>query len=163
MTSPRTIPPAVRRVQVEAADPDVSAFVSANAGSGKTYVLAQRVVRLLLRGIDPANILCITFTKTAAADMANEVFKRLAGWTALDDAALDRRSRSRPAPSRRPVARAGAPAVCVGAGNAGRPEGADHPRLCTRRLHQFRSRPMSPRVSPCWTRPRPRNCSTDSP
>ena len=85
----RTIPPAVRRVQVEAADPEVSAFVSANAGSGKTYVLAQRVINLLLRGVDPAKILCITFTKTAAANMANEVFKRLAGWTALDDAALD--------------------------------------------------------------------------
>jgi ATP-dependent helicase/nuclease subunit A len=90
MTSPRTIPPDVRRVQVEAADPDVSAFVSANAGSGKTYVLAQRVINLLLRGVDPAKILCITFTKTAAANMANEVFKRLAGWTALDDAALDK-------------------------------------------------------------------------
>src|SRR5450631_702176 len=90
MTAPRTIPPDVRRVQVEAADPDVSAFVSANAGSGKTYVLAQRVINLLLRGVDPAKILCITFTKTAAANMANEVFKRLAGWTALDDAALDK-------------------------------------------------------------------------
>src|SRR5450631_4148470 len=88
MTSPRTVPPDVRRVQVEAADPDVSAFVSANAGSGKTYVLAQRVINLLLRGVDPAKILCITFTKTAAANMANEVFKRLAGWTALSDAAL---------------------------------------------------------------------------
>jgi ATP-dependent helicase/nuclease subunit A len=90
MTAPRTIPPDVRRVQVEAADPDVSAFVSANAGSGKTYVLAQRVINLLLRGVDPAKILCITFTKTAAANMANEVFKRLAGWTALTDAALDK-------------------------------------------------------------------------
>jgi ATP-dependent helicase/nuclease subunit A len=89
MTAPRAIPPDVRRVQVEAADPDVSAFVSANAGSGKTYVLAQRVINLLLRGVDPAKILCITFTKTAAANMANEVFKRLAGWTALGDAALD--------------------------------------------------------------------------
>ena len=90
MTAERKIPPAVRRVQVEAADPDVSAFVSANAGSGKTYVLAQRVINLLLRGVDPAKILCITFTKTAAANMANEVFKRLAGWTALSDAALDK-------------------------------------------------------------------------
>jgi ATP-dependent helicase/nuclease subunit A len=90
MTSPRKIPPAVRDVQIKAADPDVSAFVSANAGSGKTYVLAQRVINLLLRGVDPAKILCITFTKTAAANMANEVFKRLSGWTALSDAALDK-------------------------------------------------------------------------
>src|SRR5476649_1721102 len=88
MSAPRVIPPAVLDVQVKAADPDVSAFVSANAGSGKTYVLAQRVINLLLRGVDPAKILCITFTKTAAANMANEVFKRLAGWTALSDAAL---------------------------------------------------------------------------
>jgi ATP-dependent helicase/nuclease subunit A len=48
------------------------------------------VINLLLRGVDPAKILCITFTKTAAANMANEVFKRLAGWTALGDAELDR-------------------------------------------------------------------------
>ena len=89
MTTPRRIPDDVRDVQIRAADPDVSAFVSANAGSGKTYVLAQRVINLLLRGVDPAKILCITFTKTAAANMANEVFKRLAGWTALGDAALD--------------------------------------------------------------------------
>jgi ATP-dependent helicase/nuclease subunit A len=90
MTSPRKIPTDVSRVQIEAADPDVSAFVSANAGSGKTYVLAQRVINLLLRGVDPAKILCITFTKTAAANMANEVFKRLADWTTLSDAALDK-------------------------------------------------------------------------
>ena len=89
MTTTRRIPDDVRDVQIRAADPDVSAFVSANAGSGKTYVLAQRVINLLLRGVDPAKILCITFTKTAAANMANEVFKRLAGWTALGDAALD--------------------------------------------------------------------------
>jgi ATP-dependent helicase/nuclease subunit A len=90
MTAERKIHPAVRDVQIRAADPEVSAFVSANAGSGKTYVLAQRVINLLLRGVDPAKILCITFTKTAAANMANEVFKRLAAWTALTDAALDK-------------------------------------------------------------------------
>src|SRR5476649_2693393 len=89
MTTARIIPAGVSRVQIQAADPDVSAFVSANAGSGKTYVLAQRVINLLLRGVDPAKILCITFTKTAAANMANEVFKRLAVWTTLDDEALD--------------------------------------------------------------------------
>ena len=89
MTSPRIIPPDVSRVQIEAADPDVSAFVSANAGSGKTHVLAQRVINLLLRGVDPAKILCITFTKAAAANMANRVFDTLAQWSTLDDAALD--------------------------------------------------------------------------
>jgi ATP-dependent helicase/nuclease subunit A len=87
--TPRIIPPDVSRVQIEAADPDVSAFVSANAGSGKTHVLAQRVINLLLRGVDPAKILCITFTKAAAANMANRVFDTLAQWSTLDDAALD--------------------------------------------------------------------------
>jgi len=89
VTAARIIPPDVLDVQVRAADPDVSAFVSANAGSGKTYVLAQRVINLLLRGVDPAKILCITFTKAAAANMANQVFSRLAEWTTLDDDALD--------------------------------------------------------------------------
>jgi ATP-dependent helicase/nuclease subunit A len=83
------IPDVVRERQVEASDPAVSAFVTANAGSGKTHVLAQRVIRLLLQGCDPARILCITFTKAAAANMANRVFDDLRRWTALDDAALD--------------------------------------------------------------------------
>src|SRR4029078_10388462 len=71
--------------------PDVARalFASANAGSGKTHVLVQRVINLLLRGEDPAKILCITFTKAAAATMATRVFDTLAKWTALDDAALD--------------------------------------------------------------------------
>jgi len=91
MNAPRIIPPDVSKVQIDAADPDVSAFVSANAGSGKTHVLAQRVINLLLRGVDPAKILCITFTKAAAANMANRVFGTLAEWTTLDDNALDNR------------------------------------------------------------------------
>ena len=91
MSAPRIIPPDVSKVQIDAADPDVSAFVSANAGSGKTHVLAQRVINLLLRGVDPAKILCITFTKAAAANMANRVFGTLAEWTTLDDDALDKR------------------------------------------------------------------------
>ena len=83
------IPADVIRVQIEASDPDVSAWVSANAGSGKTHVLAQRVIRLMLAGCDPAKILCLTYTKAAAANMANRVFGTLAAWTALDDDALD--------------------------------------------------------------------------
>jgi ATP-dependent helicase/nuclease subunit A len=89
MSKSRIIPDYVRAVQIEAADPEISAFVSANAGSGKTHVLAQRVINLLLRGCDPAKILCITFTKAAAANMANRVFGTLAEWTTLDDPALD--------------------------------------------------------------------------
>src|SRR5437870_4860577 len=89
MTALDHIPDAVRARQFEASDPQVSAFVAANAGAGKTHVLAQRVIRLLLAGVDPAKILCITFTKAAAANMATRVFDRLAAWIALDDAALD--------------------------------------------------------------------------
>jgi ATP-dependent helicase/nuclease subunit A len=84
-----TAPIAVLAKQRQASDPALSAWVSANAGSGKTYVLAQRVIRLLLDGTDPAKILCLTFTKAAAANMANRVFGELAKWTALDDRALD--------------------------------------------------------------------------
>ena len=57
-------------------------------GSGKTYVLAQRVIKLLLAGVDPQKILSITFTKAAAANMAKQVFDRLAAWVTLDDIAL---------------------------------------------------------------------------
>jgi ATP-dependent helicase/nuclease subunit A len=84
----RDIPAEVRRRQNEASDPDASAWVAANAGSGKTYVLAQRVIKLLLAGVDPQKILSITFTKAAAANMAKQVFDRLAAWVTLDDMAL---------------------------------------------------------------------------
>ncbi len=90
----RTIPHVVLRRQVEASDPDVSAWVSANAGSGKTHVLALRVIRLLLAGVRPEQILCITFTKAAAANMAKRVFDTLARWTSLDDTALDQAIRA---------------------------------------------------------------------
>src|SRR5918992_571659 len=86
----RIIPPELIAKQHDASDPTVSAWVSANAGSGKTHVLAQRVIRLLLSGVDPARILCITFTKAAAANMANGVFDELRKWTRLDDADLDK-------------------------------------------------------------------------
>jgi ATP-dependent helicase/nuclease subunit A len=74
--------------QSRATDPARSAWVSANAGSGKTFVLARRVIRLLLQGTDPSCILCLTFTKAAAALMAQRVFADLARWTTLDDVAL---------------------------------------------------------------------------
>ncbi|TPN36049.1 double-strand break repair helicase AddA [Mesorhizobium sp. B1-1-6] len=74
--------------QASASDPRNSAWVSANAGSGKTHVLAQRVIRLLLRGTDPSKILCLTYTRAAAANMSNRVFSTLSEWTALGDAEL---------------------------------------------------------------------------
>src|SRR5690242_9737407 len=85
-----TVDANTRRVQAEATDPTASVWVSANAGSGKTYVLARRVIRLLLAGTDPGAILCLTFTKAAAAEMAARVFSILAEWTTLPDAALDK-------------------------------------------------------------------------
>jgi ATP-dependent helicase/nuclease subunit A len=89
MNELRVVPAEVLEVQSAASDPSVAAWVAANAGSGKTHVLAQRVIRLLLNGCEPRRILCLTFTKAAAANMAKRVFDTLARWTALDDAALD--------------------------------------------------------------------------
>jgi ATP-dependent helicase/nuclease subunit A len=89
VAAPRPVPDAVRATQARASDPAASAFVSANAGSGKTHVLVQRVIRLLLDGVPPEKILCITFTKAAAANMAERVFSTLGHWVTLDDDALD--------------------------------------------------------------------------
>src|SRR5215218_7709203 len=89
MSAPRSIPPEARERQNRASNPEASAFVSANAGSGKTHVLVQRVIRLMLGGVSPEKILCITFTKAAAANMAERVFSTLGHWVTLDDAALD--------------------------------------------------------------------------
>jgi ATP-dependent helicase/nuclease subunit A len=85
----RPIPDAVRATQARASDPAASAFVSANAGAGKTHVLVQRVIRLLLEDVPPEKILCVTFTKAAAANMAERVFSTLGHWVTLDDPALD--------------------------------------------------------------------------
>ena len=76
------------RHQFEAADPAVSAWVSANAGSGKTHVLSMRVLRLLLAGSEPARILALTFTKAAAAEMAKRVFQSLGAWVTAGEAEL---------------------------------------------------------------------------
>ncbi|WP_414832351.1 double-strand break repair helicase AddA [Afifella sp. YEN Y35] len=76
------------RQQWQASDPAASAWVAANAGSGKTHVLTQRVVRLLLAGADPAAIVCLTYTKAAAAEMSGRVFKMLGEWATLPDAEL---------------------------------------------------------------------------
>ena len=72
----------------KATDPEASVWVSANAGSGKTHVLSERVIRLLLEGVEPSTIVCLTYTKAAASVMENRVFERLAAWTGLGDDAL---------------------------------------------------------------------------
>ena len=82
------VPPLTNQRQAQAADPGLSAWVSANAGSGKTHVLVNRVLRLLLDGVQPSRMLCITYTKAAAANMANRIFKALGAWATLDEAAL---------------------------------------------------------------------------
>ncbi len=74
--------------QVLAADPEVSAFVKANAGSGKTSTLVDRVARLLLRRVDPQAILCVTYTKAAAAEMQQRLFDKLGSWAVMADADL---------------------------------------------------------------------------
>ncbi|KPL54044.1 hypothetical protein ABB55_19015 [Prosthecomicrobium hirschii] len=76
--------------QRRASDPRASAWVSANAGSGKTHVLTRRVMRILLAGTPASKILCLTFTKAAAATMSNRVFDDLAKWAVADDASLVR-------------------------------------------------------------------------
>jgi ATP-dependent helicase/nuclease subunit A len=76
--------------QRRAADPGLSAWVDANAGSGKTHVLTQRVLRLLLAGVSPEAILCLTYTKAAAAEMRGRVAERLGEWAVLKDADLDK-------------------------------------------------------------------------
>ncbi|MBT9291215.1 double-strand break repair helicase AddA [Prosthecodimorpha staleyi] len=74
--------------QRRASDPGASAWVSANAGSGKTHVLTRRVMRILLAGTPASKILCLTFTKAAAATMSNRVFDDLAKWAVADDESL---------------------------------------------------------------------------
>ncbi len=76
------------KAQIAAAWPARSAWVSANAGSGKTRVLTNRVARLLLGGTAPGRILCLTFTKAAAAEMQNRLFKQLGEWAMMPDAPL---------------------------------------------------------------------------
>lgn len=74
--------------QVTAADPQASTWLSANAGSGKTRVLTDRVARLLLADVEPQRILCLTYTKAAATEMQNRLFQRLGEWAMMPDARL---------------------------------------------------------------------------
>ncbi|KQN08571.1 DNA helicase UvrD [Sphingobium sp. Leaf26] len=71
--------------QARAAAPDAHVWLSASAGTGKTHVLTARVFRLLLQGVKPENILCLTFTKAGAAEMADRIHDRLAAWVQMDE------------------------------------------------------------------------------
>ena len=75
----------MRDPSMTASDPEISAWVAANAGAGKTYTLANRVARLLLADAEPQKILCLTFTKAAAAEMQDRLFKQLGAWSMLPD------------------------------------------------------------------------------
>jgi ATP-dependent helicase/nuclease subunit A len=75
--------------QRRASNPRVSAWVDASAGTGKTKVLTDRVLRLLLDGAAPDRILCITFTRAAASEMANRIVDRLGEWAVMPDRDLE--------------------------------------------------------------------------
>ena len=85
MTTPNVIQFRGVSPQARAADPRINAFVMANAGSGKTTTLVNRVARLLLDGSAPDAILCLTFTKAAAAEMQRRLYQRLGAWAVAHD------------------------------------------------------------------------------
>ncbi len=138
MSTRQNIPQAVRDAQAKASDPAGSVFVTANAGSGKTHVLVNRVIRLLLGGVAPEKILCITFTKAAAANMAERVFTTLGHWVTLDDAALDAAivETGAPRPNTRQRRRARELFACALETPGGLKVQTIH-ALCTRLLQQF--------------------------
>src|SRR6185312_17115968 len=97
------------RAQLDASDPAVSVFVAASAGSGKTKLLTDRLLRLMLAGAKPERIQCLTFTKAAAAEMAVRLQHTLGRWVTFDDARLDHALRDlsiEPTPELRQRARA---------------------------------------------------------
>ncbi|AOH85434.1 DNA helicase UvrD [Sphingomonas panacis] len=80
--------PPLKHDQARASAPDGHVWLSASAGTGKTQVLTARVYRLLLRGVDPSAILCLTFTKAGAAEMAGRIGARLAAWVRMPEPQL---------------------------------------------------------------------------
>ncbi|MFN3312239.1 MAG: double-strand break repair helicase AddA [Hyphomonas sp.] len=90
LTDFQTAYAAAIKAQADAADPSCSAYATANAGSGKTKVLIDRVARLLLGrpkvpGAAPSSILCITYTRAAANEMLTRLFRTLGGWAVMDN------------------------------------------------------------------------------
>jgi ATP-dependent helicase/nuclease subunit A len=88
MTATLELPLDPSVVQRQASDPAASVWVAASAGAGKTKVLTDRVLRLMLAGTPPGRILCITLTKAAAAEMANRIAAKLADWAAMAEGEL---------------------------------------------------------------------------
>jgi ATP-dependent helicase/nuclease subunit A len=95
--------------QRRATNPEHSAWVEANAGTGKTKVLTDRVTRLMLAEVKPERILCLTFTKAAAAEMRNRLSVQLGRWATADDEKLGREIEALidqpPAPKQKVIAR----------------------------------------------------------
>lgn len=81
--------PTPEDLQRQASDPAASVWVAASAGTGKTKVLTDRVLRLMLGGTPPSRILCLTFTKAASAEMSNRIAGTLGGWATTDGESLD--------------------------------------------------------------------------
>ncbi|HUD27766.1 MAG TPA: double-strand break repair helicase AddA [Novosphingobium sp.] len=91
MSGPATVHP-LHGNQMRAVDPQETVWLSASAGTGKTQVLSSRVLRLLLQpGVDPSQVLCLTFTKAGATEMAARINGTLAEWVRLDDIDLGMR------------------------------------------------------------------------
>ncbi|MDF2964629.1 MAG: uvrD [Rickettsiaceae bacterium] len=86
--------PLLNYEQLHASNPDTSVWVSASAGTGKTKILTDRVLRLLINGVKPEKILCITFTKAAAGEMNNRINKELSVWANLSSVKLEERLKS---------------------------------------------------------------------
>jgi ATP-dependent helicase/nuclease subunit A len=88
MSTRPSLPEETDKNQARASDPGASAWVSASAGTGKTEVLVKRVLRLLLACFRLESILCLTYTKTAAAEMQNRLLHDLAEWATMSQEAL---------------------------------------------------------------------------
>lgn len=88
MIDPDKLLKSLDRGQQAAAQPGDHVWLGASAGTGKTQVLSARVLRLMLEGVSPEAILCITFTKAGAAEMAHRIHERLAMWVRMDDGDL---------------------------------------------------------------------------
>ncbi|WP_316355188.1 UvrD-helicase domain-containing protein [Candidatus Trichorickettsia mobilis] len=75
----------MNNLQLKASNPENSVWVSASAGTGKTKILTDRVLRLLISGVPPQKILCLTFTNAAAGEMQHRIYNKLEAWTKADD------------------------------------------------------------------------------
>ncbi|MBM3590761.1 MAG: double-strand break repair helicase AddA, partial [Alphaproteobacteria bacterium] len=73
------------KIQQQASDPNLSVWVMASAGSGKTKVLTDRILRLLLDGVEPHKILCLTYTKVASIEMQKRLYSELQKWAICDE------------------------------------------------------------------------------